>query len=214
MQYMNMNMNNMLEKGQLSVNGVGTVKVKSDLAILKVGVTTSNEDIQVAQVENTNIVNNIITSLNDYKIPKENINADDVFIKRLYDSSGNEIVGYEITTTIRIEVSDIENLGDIYSLAIENGANSEVNISFTLSNISPHYKKALLKATQDALNKATLLGKNLGIKLKPLPESIYENSTSQYALTQKNVAYSSSPFLSSGDLEVSAQVTVIFNTYL
>ncbi|MDU6112983.1 SIMPL domain-containing protein [Paraclostridium sordellii] len=213
MQYMNMN-NAVREKGQLSVNGVGIVKVKSDLAILKVGVTTSNEDVQVAQVENTNTVNAVITSLTDYKIPRENINADDVVIKRIRDNATNQVIGYEITTNITIEVEDIKNLGDIYSLAIENGANSEVNISFTLSNINHHYKKALLKATQDALNKGNLLAKSLNIRLKPLPESISENSTSIYSVSQKNIAYSSSPFLSSGDLEVKAQVGIVFNTYL
>ncbi|CEO26577.1 periplasmic immunogenic protein [[Clostridium] sordellii] len=213
MQYMNMN-NAVREKGQLSVNGVGIVKVKSDLAILKVGVTTSNEDVQVAQVENTNTVNAVITSLTDYKIPRENINADDVVIKRIRDNATNQVIGYEITTNITIEVEDIKNLGDIYSLAIENGANSEVNISFTLSNINHHYKKALLKATQDALNKGNLLSKSLNIRLKPLPESISENSTSIYSVSQKNIAYSSSPFLSSGDLEVKAQVGIVFNTYL
>ena len=213
MQYMNMN-NDIREKGQLSVNGVGIVKVKSDLAILKVGVTTSNEDVQVAQVENTNTVNAVITSLTDYKIPRENINADDVVIKRIRDNATNQVIGYEITTNITIEVEDIKNLGDIYSLAIENGANSEVNISFTLSNVNHHYKKALLKATQDALNKGNLLSKSLNIRLKPLPESISENSTSIYSVSQKNIAYSSSPFLSSGDLEVKAQVGIVFNTYL
>ncbi|AUN13409.1 SIMPL domain-containing protein [Paraclostridium sordellii] len=213
MQYMNMN-NAVREKGQLSVNGVGIVKVKSDLAILKVGVTTSNEDVQVAQVENTNTVNAVITSLTDYKIPRENINADDVVIKRIRDNATNQVIGYEITTNITIEVEDIKNLGDIYSLAIENGANSEVNISFTLSNVNHHYKKALLKATQDALNKGNLLSKSLNIRLKPLPESISENSTSIYSVSQKNIAYSSSPFLSSGDLEVKAQVGIVFNTYL
>ena len=213
MQYMNMN-NAIREKGQLSVNGVGIVKVKSDLAILKVGVTTSNEDVQVAQVENTNTVNAVITSLTDYKIPRENINSDDVVIKRIRDNATNQVIGYEITTNITIEVEDIKNLGDIYSLAIENGANSEVNISFTLSNVNHHYKKALLKATQDALNKGNLLSKSLNIRLKPLPESISENSTSIYSVSQKNIAYSSSPFLSSGDLEVKAQVGIVFNTYL
>ncbi|CEQ18630.1 SIMPL domain-containing protein [Paraclostridium sordellii] len=213
MQYMNMN-NAVREKGQLSVNGIGIVKVKSDLAILKVGVTTSNEDVQVAQVENTNTVNAVITSLTDYKIPRENINADDVVIKRIRDNATNQVIGYEITTNITIEVEDIKNLGDIYSLAIENGANSEVNISFTLSNVNHHYKKALLKATQDALNKGNLLSKSLNIRLKPLPESISENSTSIYSVSQKNIAYSSSPFLSSGDLEVKAQVGIVFNTYL
>lgn len=212
MQYMNMNA--MREKGQLSVNGVGVVKVKADLAILTVGVTTSNKDVQVAQVENSNTVNNIILSLSDFGIEREKINADDVNINKRYDNVTNELIAYEITTTIRIEVSDLENLGDIYTLAIENGANSNIDLSFTISNVSNHYNEALLKATQDALNKSSLLAKSLSIKLRPLPENISENSISQYSISQKNVSYSGSPNLSSGDLEVTAQVNMIFNTYL
>lgn len=212
MQYMNMNA--VREKGQLSVNGVGIVRVKADVALLTVGVTTSNPDVQIAQVENSNTVNTIIISLTDYGIPKENINAYDVSINKKYDNITNELVAYEITTTIRIEVTDLENLGDIYSLAIENGANSNVSISFSVSDKSPHYKEALLAATQDALNKGALLAKNLGIKLKPLPENISENSTSIYSVSQRDVGYSSSPYLSSGDLIVTAQVSVIFNTYI
>lgn len=212
MQYMNMNA--MREKGQLSVNGVGVVKVKADLAILTVGVTTSNKDVQVAQVENSNTVNNIILSLSDFGIEREKINADDVNINKRYDNVTNELIAYEITTTIRIEVSDLENLGDIYTLAIENGANSNIDLSFTISNVSNHYNAALLKATQDALNKSSLLAKSLSIKLRPLPENISENSISQYSISQKNVSYSGSPNLSSGDLEVTAQVNIIFNTYL
>ncbi len=212
MQYMNMN--NGRDKGQLSVNGVGTVKAKADLAILTVGVTTSNEDVQVAQVNNANTVNAIIISLTDYGVPKENVNADNISIKRMYDNTTNEIIAYEITTTIKVEVSNLESLGDLFSLAVENGANSEVDISFTLSDISPYYNKALLLATEDALNKGSLLAKNLGLKLKPLPENIYENSSSQYSVSQRNVSYSSSPYLSSGDLSVNAQVSIVFNTYI
>lgn len=212
MQYMNMN--NVRDKGQLSVNGVGTVKAKADLALLTVGVTTSNEDVQVAQVENANTVNAIIISLNDYGVPKENINADDISIKRIYDNTTNEIIAYEITTTIKVEVSNLESLGDLFSLAVENGANSEVDILFTLSDVSPYYNEALLLATEDALNKGSLLAKNLGLKLKPLPENIYENSSSQYSVSQRNVSYSSSPYLSSGDLKVNAQVSIVFNTYI
>lgn len=212
MQYMNMN--TIREKGQLSVNGVGKIKVKADLALLTIGVTTSNPDVQVAQVENSNTVNAIIVSLTDYGIPKENINAYDVSINKKYDNTTNELIYYEITTTLRIEITNLNNLGDIYSLSIENGANSNINISFTVSDTSSHYKKALLIATQDALDKAALISKNLAIKLKPLPESISENSNSIYSLSKRDIGYSSSPYLSSGDLIISAQVTVIFNTYI
>lgn len=215
MQYMNTN--NIREKGQLSVNGFGSVSTKPDLAILTVGVTTANKDIQIAQNTNSKNVNLVIDSISDFGVSKEDINADSVSIRRIYDNTTNDFKGYEITTLIRIEVSDLSKLGDIYSLAIQNNANSDVNISFTISDVKSYYNKALISATKDALNKASLLAKSLGIKLKPLPESIYENSSAQYSIVPKNNAnytYSSSPDISSGDLEVTAQVSMIFNTYI
>ena len=62
-----------------------------------------------------------------------------------------------------------------------------------------------------------VLSKSLGFKLKPLPENISENSSAQFAVTPRNnlnYTYSSSPDISSGDLEITAQVSIIFNTYL
>ncbi|MGL5715441.1 MAG: SIMPL domain-containing protein [Paraclostridium sp.] len=215
MQYMNMH--NVRETGELSVNGFGSIDAPADLAILTVGVTTSNEDIQVAQDKNTSDVNLVISSLLGYGIPKDKINADSIAIKRIYDNTTNDFKGYEITTLIRIEVSDLSSLGDIYSLAIENNANSDVNISFTISDKESYYNKALVLATKDALNKASLLAKNLGIKLKPLPKNISENSSVQYSITPRsnaNYTYSSAPDISSGDLEVTAQISMIFNTYI
>ncbi|MGL5507092.1 MAG: SIMPL domain-containing protein, partial [Paraclostridium sp.] len=201
MQYMNMN--NVREKGQLSVNGFGSVFTKADMAILTVGVTTYNEDIQVAQNINNKNVNLVISSLVGFGVAREDINADSISINRVYDNNTNNFKGYEIKTLIRIEVNNLSKLGDIYSLAIENNANSDVNISFTISELKPYYNKALISATKDALNKASLLAKSLGIKLKPLPESIYENSSAQYSIVPRNnsnYTYSSSPDLSSGDL--------------
>ncbi|MBP3907047.1 MAG: SIMPL domain-containing protein [Peptostreptococcaceae bacterium] len=215
MQYMNMG--SIREKGQLSVNGFGSVSAKADMAILTVGITTSDKDIQVAQENNTNNVNLLIDSLVSFGIPKKNINADSISINRIFDNVTNEFKRYEVTTLVRIEIRDLTRLGDIYSLAIENNVNSDVNISFTLSNIKSYYNKALVSATKDALDKASLLSKSLGFKLKPLPENISENSSAQFAVTPRNnlnYTYSSSPDISSGDLEITAQVSIIFNTYL
>ena len=69
MQYMNMG--SIREKGQLSVNGFGSVSAKADMAILTVGITTSDKDIQVAQENNTNNVNLLIDSLVSFGIPKK-----------------------------------------------------------------------------------------------------------------------------------------------
>lgn len=212
MQYMNMNP--IREKGQLSVNGVGEIKIKANLALLTLGVTTSNPDIQIAQVENSNTVNAIIISLNDYGILKEDINPYDVSIDKNIDNKTNEVSNYEITTTLRIKITNLENLGEIYSLAIENGANSNINVSFSVTDIEPFYKDALLIAVQNAIDKGALLAKNLSVKLKPLPESIYEDSISIYSLSQSDIGYSNSPYLPSGDLLVTAQVSVVFNTYI
>ena len=212
MQYMNMNP--IREKGNISVNGIGSIKVKANLALLTVGVTTSNQDVQVAQVENSNTVNAIIVSLTDYGISKDDINSYDVSINNNLDTKTNETPNYEITTTLRIKITNLDDVGEVYSLAIENGANSNIDVSFSVTDVEPFYKDALLIALQNAIDKGALLAKNLKIKLKPLPESISEDSISMYSLSQSDIGYSNSPYLPSGDLVVTAQVSIVFNTYI
>ena len=121
-----------------------------------------------------------------------------------------------IVDTLKQNGYDISKLKDIYSLAIENGANDNISVDFLLSNPGYYYSKALKKASKDALNKATLLASSFNIRFNPSPFKIIEKSSSLYSIaysTSKSYA-SSQQDLSSGIVKITAEIEAIFTTIL
>ncbi|MBO3446305.1 SIMPL domain-containing protein [Clostridium sp. CCUG 7971] len=198
-------------KGSLSVNGKGYIEVNADTAKLNARVTTESKSLEEAQEQNSRIVNILLTSLYDYGIPKENIHTEDISVTRNYDYTNNVLISYRVSQLISILITDISKLKDVYELVIENGANDDINVDFMLSNPSYYYSKALKKASQDAINKASLLAKNFSLKFNPAPSKITEVSSSLYPTTYST----SSNFqdLAPGLVKVTAEIKAVFTTF-
>lgn len=202
------------DKGSLSVRGAGYIEVESDTIRLNVRITTQNKSLEEAKDENSKISEKILVSLYDYKIPKDNIHSQDISVTRNYDYTNNVFVSYNVSHLISIIIDDFSKLNDIYSLVIENGANDEINVDFILSNPTYHYNKALKKATQDAIYKASLLAKNFGVKYTPTPYKIIENSSSLYAITySSSVDYNPTQNIAPGIVKITAEVEAKFVTF-
>ena len=222
--YMNMHpmkspMCNTCDEGTMSSNGVGTIQVNPDIAILTVGVTTESMDVKVAQSENNAIVNNILRDLYNIGVDREDVQTVDISIRKAYDyEDGRQIFrGYEVVHILKITVRDISLVGEAYTIAIENGANSDVDIDFTVSNIDKYYDRALVLAVKDAVNKGKLMANTLGIRVKRVPSNISEIVMSQTPPPRPYVLSATTEVgttpIAEGTLEVRAEVNVVFCTY-
>lgn len=214
MQFRNSKMYIPTDKGSLSVNGVCNLEVESDLIRLNLGITSDSKSVEEAKDRNLQILENLTTSLIDYGIPKEDINTKDILVNRNYIGSDNQNLSFTVTNLITVIIHDISKLRDIYSLAIENGANDSISVDFLLSNPTYYYNKALKKASIDALNKASLLASSFNIKFNPAPRKIIEKSSSLYSVTYStSKLYSSAQQnLSSGLVKITAEIEAIFST--
>lgn len=214
MQFRNVRMPMSTPSGSMSIIGTGIIETKADLAILSIGITTESKSLEEAQEQNDKIYNNILTSVIDYGIPKENISTNDISVTRNYDYSNNTFLSYKVSHIISITTTDFSKLNDLYSLAIENGANDNITVNFTLANPHYYYNKALKKASQDAINKASLLAKNFNVKYNNIPYKIHENSSSLYSVTYPvSGSYSYSPDIAPGLIKVTSEIEATFATY-
>lgn len=214
MQFRNNKMYISTNKNSLSVNGIGYLEIESDLIRLNLGITSNSESAKQAKDKNLQTLENLITSLTDYGIPKEDINTKDILVNKNYIECDNQQSSFTVTNLVTVMIHEISKLKDIYSLAIENGANDNISVDFLLSNPSYYYSKALKKASKDALNKATLLASSFNIKFNPAPSKIIEKSSSLYSIsysTSKSYA-SSQQDLSSGIVKITAEIEAIFST--
>lgn len=215
MQFRNMRMPVNGQTGSMSVIGTGTIETQADLAVLSIGITTENKSLEEAQEQNDRTYNNILTSLLDYGVSKENISTNDISVTRNYDYSNNTFLSYKVSHIITVTTNDFAKLNDIYSLAIENGANDNITVNFKLSNPQFYYNKALKKATQDAVNKASLLAKSFNVKYNNIPYKIHENSSSLYSVTYPTPGnYAYSPEITPGIIKVTSEIEATFATYV
>lgn len=211
MQYKNSLFNMPSDKGSLTVRGVSSLNIESDMAKINVRISSQDKSLEIAKDKNSEILNRLLDSLSDYGVSKDDIFSKDISATQNYDYEKNALISYTVTQLITIIVHDLSKVNDIYSLVVENGANDEIYIDFSLSNPNEYYNKALKKATQDAKDKASILAKNFSLNYNPIPCKVTEVSSQL-----NNINYSSkssSTNVVPGIVKITAQVDASFLTY-
>ena len=169
------------EGTKLSVSGNGTVLVKSDLAIVTVGVREASADVLVAQATVNEKIAAIKQALLDAGVQETEINTDSINIYANYDYSDNTevIVGYTANNSLSVRTTDIDNVGALIDAAFAAGANTLDNVQFTVQDDSEAREQALTKAVEDARRKADVLAAAAGMKVTAI-ESIAESGVYTY----------------------------------
>ena len=169
------------EGTKLSVSGNGTVLVKSDLAIVTVGVREASADVLVAQATVNEKIAAIKQALLDAGVQETEINTDSINIYANYDYSDNTevIVGYTANNSLSVRTTDIDNVGALIDAAFAAGANTLDNVQFTVQDDSEAREQALTKAVEDARRKADVLAAVAGMQVTAI-ESIAESGVYTY----------------------------------
>ena len=173
---------------EIVVTGTGEVRVEADTAIISLGVTSRDKQVDIAQQNVNKAVVNIREALNDLGIADENITTDFISIYAGYDYGdySETIAYYNASTSLMIKVTDISKAGSVIDTAIRAGANQLNNISFSASDTEDAKKEAMKLAVENAKNKAEILADATGMKIIGI-ETISEGGVSSYGnLTRNN----------------------------
>lgn len=163
---------------KINVNGTGEVMVDADTAVVTLGVTLRDSDALKAQTLVNETIDKIRTSLLEEGFRKEDINTDRIHMYAVYDYSSDvgEIVGYNASSYLAIRTNDMEAVGKIIDLAFAAGANSLDGIQFSASDTTSARKEAMIKAVQDARDKADVLAGAVGMTVTGI-ETVSEGSS-------------------------------------
>ena len=169
------------EGTKLSVSGNGTVLVKSDLAIVTVGVREASADVLVAQATVNEKIAAIKQALLDAGVQETEINTDSINIYANYDYSDNTevIVGYTANNSLSVRTTDMDNVGSLIDAAFVAGANTLDNVQFTVQDDTQAREQALTMAVEDARRKADVLASAAGLQVASI-ERISEGGVSVY----------------------------------
>lgn len=207
------------DRDVITIDGEGKVTAKPDLARIDMGVQTDGANVGDTQRLNTKKMNDIIAALKGLKIASNDIQTTNYSIYPKYDYSNGKqnIVGYTVSQNVTVKVRNLDSIGDVLAKAGDLGANQVGGIQFTIDEPKALEQEARVKAIDDARKKAEDLAKQLGLTIIKVV-SFSENrggSPIPYAYMDKAMGIGGggavpSPTIESGSLDVTSNVSVVF----
>ena len=198
----------------MTVTGVGNLFVAPNVVQIQLEVITENEQLIKAQQENAYVMSQVIESLLEFGISKEDIKTASYNIFPKYDFiDGKQVFrGYEVSNAIEVTITNVEQAGSVIDLAVQNGVNRVSNIRFTVENEQTYYQEALNLALNNAQAKSQTIAQTMKLQLDPQPIKIEEK------FKQEPIAYrtfataemNTSTPIEQGQIKISATVRVQF----
>ncbi len=203
------------EKNMVSVNGSGKVILEPDLATAMLSVSTRAETALEAQNKNNELMAAVLASVKANGVEEADITTSYVNLSEVYDygKTPSKLIGYEMANSITVKVRAIDDVGKIISDAIAAGATGTNGITFSISDTTEAYRKALAAALTDAAAKAQALADAAGATLSAVPVKITESSMSSAPVEARmelaaaaDTGTSPVP-VSKGEIEVTATIS-------
>lgn len=196
---------------RMTLTGTGHVTATPDIAVVRLGVQTTGDNLSVVQQDNAELSQVVLQSLQQLGV--SNIKTFQYTIEKLYDFENNQRIdkGYSVRNIFEIQMSNMGQVGKVIDTAVNYGANVLDFINFEVSNPNQYYLQALNLAVMNAIQKARSIAENLGIMTMPMPTHITENSTAP--MPYRNFAMPEGSFttpIEPGTIQIEASVTIDF----
>ena len=168
----------------ISVQGVGTVSVAPDMAVINLGVVREAKTARAALTANNEAMSKVLATFKEMGIEDKDLQTSNLNISPRYhhpkrNSNGEQkapmIVGYVVNNDLTVRVRDLDSVGVLLDQAVTLGVNQGGAIQFTNSDASKIMQEARIAAVKDARSKAETIVSELGVELGKL-SSISEGS--------------------------------------
>jgi uncharacterized protein YggE len=147
--------------------GTATVSVTPDVARVDVGVFTQGVTAQDASAANATQASAIITALQALLGADANIKTINSSLSPVYNNpppgQNASIIGYSVSNTVEIRLTDLSKIGRTIDTAIQSGANRVQGISFDLQDRNPPTAQALKAAAINARAQADAIAAGLNV---------------------------------------------------
>lgn len=171
----------------VTVTGEATVAVAPDMAVIRVGVTSTGKTAREASDTNARQMTAVLAAIKDAGIGARDVQTSRLSLQPQYDpnrSGTARLLGFQATNQITVNIRDIDKLAGIIDQAIAAGANEMSGLEFVVSEQSKLLDQARDDAIADARRKAERYAKAAGVKLGAVTSISEEGSTPQPRLIQ------------------------------
>lgn len=161
------------DTSEIQITGEASRSVAPNYAILTLGITSENTNINAAKSNNDRIMSDLISKLGHLGIDKKDIYTSNISINPTNPTSdyqdGKRInTGYSVANRVTVKINNLDNVGKAVDAAVSAGANDINNLSFQ-NDVSQQLSDSLTtEAIQDGRHKAEVIAAALGRTLGPV----------------------------------------------
>ena len=213
-----------IERGNalLTVIAEGRTTRQPELAVFSAGVTTQAKTAGEALADNSRAMTRVVAELKRAGIAARDIQTSNLSINPVYlqqtrpveEPQAPVIVAYQVSNQVTVRQRKLGDYGKVIDTLVSAGANQVNGPSFQLDNSDAALDEARIAAMTAARARAELYAKAAGLRVARIV-SISEGQNYQpgppmvYAAMRMDKE-SSAPPVESGELELTANVTVMF----
>ena len=203
----------------ITVSGRGEASAAPDQARITAGVVTQGQTAADALAANSRAMTGVFDTLKKAGIPEKSIQTSNFNVSPQYtpyksDSpEPRKIIGYQVSNTVTVKVSDLKKLGPDLDALVSSGANQVSGVSFSIRDTTALAQEARTEAVKDAMAHAETFAKAAGVELGPVV-SIGEGGVSAprpaFMAMRAAPMAAPPPPMAAGEQTVSADVTMSF----
>jgi len=149
----------------ISVVGRGEVKVTPDRAAIQISVQTRAATAAAAASQNATKLKAVIDALRAMGLAANQVTTMNynVFPQQRYEPNREPvIVGYNVTNTLLVELTNLTMVGPVIDAALAKGANMVTSLQFSASNTEAARREAIAMAIQKARGEAEAAARATG----------------------------------------------------
>jgi uncharacterized protein YggE len=138
---------------QILVVGHGEVKVTADRATIQVSVQTRAATAAAAAADNAAKQQSVLAALRALGLGNDQLSTINYNVypeQRYQEGKEPQIVGYNVTNTILVEVRKMAQVGPVIDAALSHGANMITSLQFSASNTEAARRSAIAAAIEKA----------------------------------------------------------------
>jgi uncharacterized protein YggE len=168
--------------GAIHTSGSAVIRVQPDRASIRFGVETFGASPRSSQAENEAIVKRVYEAIRGQGIEAKDIGTDHFSLRPEYEyptRGKRALVGYWSTNGIAVTLRDVEQLSSVLVAALEAGATSVDDLTFTTTRLRELRDQARAMAVQAATEKAQALAAAAHVSAGAV-SNIQEQSWSYY----------------------------------
>jgi uncharacterized protein YggE len=151
----------------ISLTGSGVSSATANEATVILGVQTEDESAKEAIEDNAVLMVAVISAIKDLGFSDEEIKTVSYNVRPNYDWEIDKVTGYTVTNMIKIEIDNLDLVGDVIDAAGVAGANRVDGVTFELSEDLKEQLKldAYVAAIQDAEAKANVITETMDLEI-------------------------------------------------